>query len=84
MTGCEKCGGEVRELIGQLEFEDPYVGLIILKEASFLRCENLHILYPVETLRRIEKTLVKMSHSFPDGFRLNVDVHFSFPGLMRN
>jgi hypothetical protein len=55
MTACEKCGGEITEITGRLEFEDPYVGLIVLEEASFLRCNNSHVQYPVETLRRIEK-----------------------------
>jgi hypothetical protein len=55
MMACEKCGGEVRELTGRLEFEDPYVGLVVLEEAPFLRCDNSHFLYPVETLRRIER-----------------------------
>jgi len=55
MTVCEKCGEEVIELNGRLELEDLYVGIIILKQASFSSCKNCHFLYPVETLQQIEK-----------------------------
>ena len=56
MVGCEKCGGEVREVTERLEFEDPYVGQIILDRATFLRCDKCgQALYPIETLRQIER-----------------------------
>ena len=66
---CEECGGRVREVTGRLEFEDPYVGRIVLGTALFLKCGNCgQVLYPIETLRQIETERKDLIHQAVSNF----------------
>ena len=53
---CDECGGKYRDVSGDLEWDDRYVGSFVVKEVQYRKCETCgQVLLPPETAEAVEK-----------------------------
>ncbi len=53
---CDECGGKYRDVSGDLEWDDQYVGSFVVKDVRYRKCETCgQVLLPPETAEAIEK-----------------------------